>query len=497
MVPQSTPTPRRVEIFCCCHIRTSGSATAKANCKKTLDNKMNSTLTSFFEFPDETDPEIHLFPLLDSQWPITVIIIGYLIFILKLGKILMEHREPYNLKNVLIAYNIFQVTYNAILFGFGFYYLFIYTVYDKRCMLPASLDHPLKYVERYLTYGYYINKICDLLDTVFFVLRKSYKQITVLHVYHHTLVNKMNSTLNSFFELPAQPDPYRNSYPICGSAWSITAITTGYLLFVLKLGKIFMRNRKPYNLKNVLIAYNIFQVIYNSILFGFGVYFMIINPAYDRRCINFLPLDHPLKYVERWLTYGYYVNKIIDLLDTVFYVLRKSYKQITVLHVYHHVMMIVGPYLTIRFYGFGGQYVTMGFFNTFVHAVMYSYYCISAMYPDLKGNLWWKKLDHPHKNIERYVSYAFFINKTFDLLDTVFFVLRKSYKQITVLHVYHHVMMVYTCYWVIRFYGFGGQYGTMGLFNSFIHSIMYFYYFISATYPELKGNLWWKKFSKP
>jgi len=45
-------------------------------------------------------------------------------------------------------------------------------------------------------------------------------------------------------------------------------ILVAYLLFVLKLGKIFMKNRKPYDLKTVLKVYNIFQVLYNGIYFG-------------------------------------------------------------------------------------------------------------------------------------------------------------------------------------------------------------------------------------
>lgn len=96
--------------------------------------------------------------------------------------------------------------------------------------------------------------------------------------------------------------------------------------------------------------------------------------------------------------------------------------------------------------------------------------------------------------MERLLSYIYYINKIFDLLDTVFFVLRKNYQQITVLHVYHHAMMAYCGYWLFRFYGSGGQYCTMAFLNTLVHTVMYFYYFISVTYPELKGKLWWKKY---
>jgi len=55
---------------------------------------------------------------LDSPWPTTAILIAYLLFVLKLGKIYMAERKPYNIKNVIIGYNIFQVIYNVIMFGF-------------------------------------------------------------------------------------------------------------------------------------------------------------------------------------------------------------------------------------------------------------------------------------------------------------------------------------------------------------------------------------------
>lgn len=101
---------------------------------------------------------------------------------------------------------------------------------------------------------------------------------------------------------------------------------------------------------------------------------------------------------------------------------------------------------------------------------------------------------HERKNLERYVHYAYFINKILDLLDTVFFVLRKSYKQITFLHVYHHVMMVLVCHLIMRFYGTGGHFNSVGMINSFVHTVMYFYYFLSARYPGVKVSLWWKKY---
>ncbi|KAH8369583.1 hypothetical protein KR093_000221, partial [Drosophila rubida] len=186
-------------------------------------------------------------------------------------------------------------------------------------------------------------------------------------------------------------DPVITKLPFLNSAWPVTTLLLAYLVIVLKYGKVFMKDRQPFDIKNIIIRYNIFQVIYNFLIFCTTFYILFINGAYNLRCMPTLPVDHPTKTFERAITYIYFVNKIVDLLDTIFFVLRKSYKQITVLHVYHHILMVFVPYWVIRFYGAGGQFATMGLLNSFVHTVMYLYYLISVKYPELKGSLWWKK----------------------------------------------------------------------------------------------------------
>lgn len=39
----------------------------------------------------------------------------------------------------------------------------------------------------------------------------------------------------------------------------------------------------------------------------------------------------------------------------------------------------------------GGHGSIVGFLNTVVHAIMYSYYFVTSMWPEYKKNLWWKK----------------------------------------------------------------------------------------------------------
>lgn len=86
----------------------------------------------------------------------------------------------------------------------------------------------------------------------------------------------------------------------------------------------------------------------------------------------------------------YFLLKVVDLLDTVFFVLRKKDKQISFLHLYHHTGMVILTWNATKFYP-GGHSIFTGFVNSIIHVVMYSYYLASAFQPQYKNNLWWKK----------------------------------------------------------------------------------------------------------
>lgn len=95
----------------------------------------------------------------------------------------------------------------------------------------------------------------------------------------------------------------------------------------------------------------------------------------------------------RAVSYGawwYFFSKIVELLDTVFFVLRKKQSQVTFLHVYHHFITAFFSWGYLKYLP-GEQGVVIGFLNSFVHIVMYSYYLIAALGPKYKKYLWWKR----------------------------------------------------------------------------------------------------------
>lgn len=84
-------------------------------------------------------------------------------------------------------------------------------------------------------------------------------------------------------------------------------------------------------------------------------------------------------------------DQLISSFDPkVFFVLRKKQNQVTFLHVYHHTMTAVFSWCYLKFLP-GEQGALLGFLNSFVHIVMYSYYLIAALGPQYRKYLWWKK----------------------------------------------------------------------------------------------------------
>lgn len=84
-------------------------------------------------------------------------------------------------------------------------------------------------------------------------------------------------------------------------------------------------------------------------------------------------------------------------------------------------------------------------------------------------------------------------NKILDLLDTVFFVLRKKQSHVTFLHVHHHSLMVGVL-WIVGKYFPGFEGGIVGFCNTIVHTVMYFYYFLAALGPNYHKYLWWKNY---
>ncbi|XP_076240759.1 elongation of very long chain fatty acid james bond protein [Calliopsis andreniformis] len=198
----------------------------------------------------------------------------------------------------------------------------------------------------------------------------------------HLMIGNYNDILEVNKELMV------DSWPLMGSPGPVFCIVGMYLAFVLKIGPKMMENRPAMQLNSLMIIYNAFQVI-------FSIWLTLRSVDSNLNAVVFSPkcdisdresANVPLTKAAWW----YFFAKIVELLDTVFFVLRKKQSQVTFLHVYHHTMTAVFAWCYLKFMP-GEQGAVIGFLNSFVHIVMYSYYLIAALGPQYKKYLWWKK----------------------------------------------------------------------------------------------------------
>jgi len=75
---------------------------------------------------------------------------------------------------------------------------------------------------------------------------------------------------------------------------------------------------------------------------------------------------------------------------------------------------------------------------------------------------------------------AHYATKYLDLFDTLFIALRKSTRQLSFLHVYHHVSILLIWEYLVNSDVHNGTVGTPAMVNSFVHAVMYFHYLLQS-----------------
>lgn len=116
------------------------------------------------------------------------------------------------------------------------------------------------------------------------------------------------------------------------------AILAFYAIVVLYLGPKWMRNRDPYNLRYLIILYNAGQVYYNWWIIKEMLSEKQFLPHFFRfGCTDVSDAERVRFRDEVYRAYWHgTMNKLLDLLDTLFFVLTKKQNHITFLHVQHH-----------------------------------------------------------------------------------------------------------------------------------------------------------------
>ncbi|GMH41441.1 hypothetical protein BSKO_09351 [Bryopsis sp. KO-2023] len=78
------------------------------------------------------------------------------------------------------------------------------------------------------------------------------------------------------------------------------------------------------------------------------------------------------------------------------------------------------------------------------------------------------------------VLWIHYLSKAYEFVDTFIMILKKNTRQISFLHVYHHATTFFPVWWSVIAYGAGGETWFCCALNSFIHVMMYGYYFFAT-----------------
>ncbi|KAJ1526811.1 hypothetical protein ONE63_008381 [Megalurothrips usitatus] len=203
----------------------------------------------------------------------------------------------------------------------------------------------------------------------------------------------MTSTVSSVVEgyhrfMAEKADPRTQDWFLMSSPWPLLALLAAYVWVCLSLGPRLMKHREPFKLQGVLVLYNFVQMIGSAWLFWEGLDAAWLRDySYTCQPVDFSNSPKAIRMARAvWM---YFIFKIVELLDTLFFVLRKKDSQISFLHMYHHTLMPVCAWIGTRFLP-GGHGTLLGLINCLVHVIMYCYYMLAAMGPRYQRYLGWK-----------------------------------------------------------------------------------------------------------
>ncbi|EDX13947.1 elongation of very long chain fatty acids protein 7 [Drosophila simulans] len=207
----------------------------------------------------------------------------------------------------------------------------------------------------------------------------------------HHITRNYTGLVQRYYQLVEEDygDPRATRFPLMEHPMFTFGMVAVYLSWVLVIGPLFMRDRKPFQLRRTLVVYNAFQVALSGYMFYEHLMAGWLN-YYNLKCQPVDYSDSPSSKRMLNLCYLYYLSKLTEFADTMFFVLRKKSSQITWLHVYHHSVTPLETWVLVKFLA-GGNATFPNLLNNFVHVCMYFYYMMAAMGPEYAKFLWWKK----------------------------------------------------------------------------------------------------------
>ncbi|WZN65006.1 fatty acid elongase [Chloropicon roscoffensis] len=180
---------------------------------------------------------------------------------------------------------------------------------------------------------------------------------------------------------------YKTDQTVFDSDLTVPVAGTVFYLLLVTVGPKIMARKKAYVLKDAMIAYNAYQVLYNTwCCYGFVREVMGNGYANKLHWWGNAPETIGSNFGLGFFIWLHYNNKYLEFFDTIFMVLRKKNEQLSFLHIYHHTS-IAWAWWVVTKVNCGGDSYFGALCNSFIHVLMYAYYLMAA----LKISCPWKR----------------------------------------------------------------------------------------------------------
>ncbi|KAG6931714.1 ELOVL fatty acid elongase 5 [Chelydra serpentina] len=151
-------------------------------------------------------------------------------------------------------------------------------------------------------------------------------------------MESLDQTINSYLDVWLGPrDPRVKGWFLLDNYIPTFIFSVLYLLIVW-IGPKYMQNKQPFSCRGILVVYNV-----GLTLLSLYMFYELVTGVWEGGYNFFCQDTHSggeadMKIVR--VLWWYYFSKLIEFMDTFFFILRKNHYQITVLHVYHHASML-------------------------------------------------------------------------------------------------------------------------------------------------------------
>ena len=188
--------------------------------------------------------------------------------------------------------------------------------------------------------------------------------------------------VDTYRRLMALGDKRVAHWPLMATPWPTVSICLFYILGCIYAPQHLQHPKRPSTAASSSGVILSIMTVYNAAIIGLNAYI-----AYELAVsiAGFSWICEPVNYSDdvramriASALWWYYMSKCFEMADSLFFVLRGKFSQLTFLHVYHHSTMFALWWIGVKYVA-GGSSVFGAMFNAGVHVLMYSYYLATSL----------------------------------------------------------------------------------------------------------------------